>query len=177
MADESASIEDQLLVMDAQEGDARAMEKLVGRWQKRLWLHAFRLTADHHAAWDVTQQSWLGIIKGLRKLHDPACFRAWAYRITTNKSFDWLKRRKTAPQSGLDVVQTLSEEEKEETGVVELLQKLDADKRTVVSLFYFEELSVFEIAEALRIPPGTIKSRLANARKELKTLWEKHNEP
>ncbi|MBN2578593.1 MAG: hypothetical protein JXB10_06335 [Pirellulales bacterium] len=63
MADASADIQDQLLVMDALDGDARAMEKLVGRWQKRLWLHAFRLTADHHAAWDVTQQSRLGIIK------------------------------------------------------------------------------------------------------------------
>jgi RNA polymerase sigma factor (sigma-70 family) len=177
MADESASIEDQLLVMDAQDGDARAMEKLVGRWQKRLWFHAFRLTGDHHAAWDVTQQSWLGIIKGLRKLHDPASFRAWAYRITTNKSLDWLKRRKTAPQTGLDVEQNLSMEEKEQIGIVELLQKLDANKRTVVSLFYFEELSVFEIAEALRIPPGTVKSRLANARQELKELWQKHFEP
>jgi RNA polymerase sigma-70 factor, ECF subfamily len=177
MADESASIEDQLLVMEAQDGDAQAMETLVGRWQKRLWVHACRLTADHDAAWDITQQSWLGIIKGLRKLQDPARFRAWAYRIVTNKSLDWLRRRKAGPQTGLDVVHTLSAEENEEIGIVELLQKLDADKRTAVSLFYFEELSVFEIAEALRIPPGTVKSRLASARKELKTLWEKHNEP
>ncbi len=59
---------DQLLVMDAQDGDAQAMEKLVSRWQKRLWQHAFRLTSDSQAAWDVTQQSWLGIIKGLQKL-------------------------------------------------------------------------------------------------------------
>jgi RNA polymerase sigma factor (sigma-70 family) len=176
MTSESASIEDQLLVMDAQDGDAQAMEKLVGRWQKRLWLHTFRLTADHHAAWDITQQSWLGVIKGLRKLHDPASFRAWAYRITTNKSLDWLQRRKTAPQTGLGVMQTLQEEQNEHTGIVELLQKLDAKKRTVVSLFYFEELSVFEIAEALRIPPRTVKSRLAGARKELKELWEKHYE-
>jgi RNA polymerase sigma factor (sigma-70 family) len=177
MAYQSTSIEDQLLVMDAQDGDAHAMEELVSRWQKRLWLHALRLTADHHTAWDITQQSWLAIIKGLRKLHDPASFRAWAYRIVTNKSLDWMRQRKASPQSGLDVVQALQEEERESTGIVELLQKLDAKKRTVVSLFYFDQLSVFEIAEALRIPAGTVKSRLANARKELKGLWQKYFEP
>ena len=83
--------EDQLLVMEAQDGDVRAMEALVRRWQKRLWQHALRLTDDREAAWDVTQQTWLGIIKGLRRLNDPARFRAWAYRITTNQAMDWLK--------------------------------------------------------------------------------------
>ena len=94
MKEDCSSIENQLLVMDAQDGDAAAMEKLVCRWQKRLWQHAYRMTADKEAAWDVTQQSWLGIIKGLRKLDDPENFKAWAYRITTNKSIDWIKRRK-----------------------------------------------------------------------------------
>ena len=67
---------DQILVMDAQDGDARAMEKLVARWQKRLWHYAYRLTGTTEGAWDVTQESWLGIIIGLRRLHDPANFRA-----------------------------------------------------------------------------------------------------
>ena len=44
MKDNLSSIKDQLLVMDAQVGDAKAMEKLVGRWQKRLWFYAYRLT-------------------------------------------------------------------------------------------------------------------------------------
>lgn len=148
------------------------MEKLVGRWQKRLWQHAFLLTADEHAAWDITQQTWLGIIKGLRKLHDPASFKAWAYRITTNKSLNWLQGRKAAPHSGLEVIQTLQEKEKEDTGIVELLQRLDAKKRTVVSLFYFEQFTIPEIGEALRIPQGTVKSRLHKARQELKELWQ-----
>ena len=95
MHDRRSQIEDELLVLDAQDGDSTAMEALVGRWQKRLWHHALRLTGDRDAAWDVTQQAWLGIVKGLQKLHDPANFRAWAYRITANKSADWI-REKTA---------------------------------------------------------------------------------
>lgn len=59
-------------------------------------------------------------------------------------------------------------------GVKEFLQKLDVRKRVVLSLYYFEELSVPEISVALNIPNGTVKSRLHVARRELKKLWEKH---
>jgi RNA polymerase sigma-70 factor (ECF subfamily) len=76
MKEERPSVEDQLLVMDAQNGDAQAMEILVSRWQRRLWQHAFRMTADNQAAWDITQRAWLGIVKGLRKLNDQASFKA-----------------------------------------------------------------------------------------------------
>jgi RNA polymerase sigma-70 factor (ECF subfamily) len=167
---------DELLVMDAQDGDAGAMEKLVSRWQKRLWQHAFRLTDDAQAAWDVTQQSWLGIIKGLPKLDDPANFRAWAYRITTNKAIDWIKKSKKAKHVGLDEVQDKQQEDKKYSDIKELLGKLDLEKRTVLSLYYFEQLSISDISAALNIPKGTIKSRLHSARKELKALWQQHIE-
>ncbi len=112
MKNELSNIEDQLLVMDAQDGDVKAMEELVGRWQKRLWQHAFRLTSDNQAAWDITQQSWLGIIKGLRKLNDPANFKAWAYRITTNKSIDWIKKDKAVKHISIEEVQGHQHREK-----------------------------------------------------------------
>jgi RNA polymerase sigma-70 factor (ECF subfamily) len=165
---------DEILIMDAQDGKAKAMEILVSRWQKRLWQHAFRLTADEQAAWDVTQQSWLGIIKGLRKLHDPASFKAWAYKITTNKSIDWIRKNKAVKQINLDEIQDHQQKEKKDTGLKELLQKLDVRKRAVISLYYFEQLSIPEVSAALKIPKGTVKSRLSKARKELKELYQKH---
>jgi len=128
MKDERCDIEDQLLVMDAQDGDAGAMEKLVIRWQKRLWLHAYRLTSDSQAAWDITQQSWLGIIKGLRKLHDPANFKAWAYGITTNKSTDWIKKSRAVKRVSIEEIEDHQHEEKKDTGVKELLEKLNCSK-------------------------------------------------
>ncbi len=176
MQDERSNIQDQLLVMDAQAGDAGAMEKLVSRWQKRLWLHAFRLTGETQAAWDVTQQTWLGIIKGLRKLHDPASFKAWAYKITTNKSIDWIRKTKTDKHVGMEQIQDHQCEEKKDTGINELLEKLDLRKKAVLFLYYFEQLTSSEISIALNIPTGTVKSRLHNARKELKKLLHKHIE-
>jgi len=176
MKDNLSDIENQLLVMDAQDGDVKAMDKLVSRWQKRLWQHAFRMTGDNQAAWDVTQQSWLGIIKGLRKLHDPANFKAWAYRITTNKSIDWIRKSKAVKQISIEEIQDHQHKDKIDTGVKELLEKLDVSKKAVLSLYYFEQLSVPEISAALNIPQGTVKSRLHSARKELKELWQQHFE-
>jgi len=172
MTNERSGIEDELLVMDAQDGNADAMEKLVSRWQKRLWHHAYRLAGDTDAAWDITQQSWLGIIKGLRKLHDPANFKAWAYRITTNKSVNWIKKRQAITHISIEELQLNKREEKKDIGVKELLQKLEPKKRAVLSLYYFEQLNVAEISEVLNIPAGTVKSRLHNARKEFKELWQ-----
>ena len=163
--------EDQLLVMEAQDGDVRAMEALVRRWQKRLWQHALRLTDDREAAWDVTQQTWLGIIKGLRRLNDPARFRAWAYRITTNQAMDWLKKNRGSTRSIADHPEPTSPETAD-LGLMELLPKLDLKKRLVLSLFYLEQLTIPEISAALGIPSGTVKSRLHKARQELKELWQ-----
>jgi RNA polymerase sigma-70 factor (ECF subfamily) len=65
---------------------------------------------------------------------------------------------------------------KQDLGVEELLGRLDIEKRAVLSLYYFENFSVPEISQVLKIPEGTVKSRLFAARNEFKTLWEKNLE-
>lgn len=167
---------DEILVMDCQSGSGKALEMLVSRWQKRLWRYTCNLTGDTEAAWDITQESWLGIIRALSRLNDPARFRSWAYRIVTNKASDWIRRSKSAGQISLDELPEPEREQKEDTGIRELLDKLDMRKKVVLNLYYFEQLSVSEMSTALRIPAGTVKSRLHGARKELKELWQKHFE-
>jgi RNA polymerase sigma-70 factor (ECF subfamily) len=169
-------IVDEILVMDCQSGRAKVLEILVSRWQKRLWQYAYGLTGDSEAAWDVTQESWLGIIRGIGRLNDPARFRPWAYRIVTNKASDWIKRNKAVKKADVGDLDDRPHKEKKDMGLNELLEKLDMKKRAVLSLYYFEQLSVPEIGTALRIPNGTVKSRLHNARNELKELWQKSHE-
>jgi RNA polymerase sigma-70 factor (ECF subfamily) len=169
----SEQIIDEILVLDCQAGRAEALEALVSRWQKRLWQHAFRLVGDSDAASDVTQQSWLAIIKGVRKLREPAHFKAWVYRITTNKAVDWIKRNHRIRCATIEVRQEPCSQEAQNTDAHELLEQLDLKKRVVLNLYYFEQLNIQEISMALKIPPGTVKSRLHNAKKELKALWKK----
>lgn len=175
MTNKRKQLEDQVLVMDAQDGDAEAMRKLVLRWQKRLWHHAYRLTGHEDAAWDVMQEAWHDMIKGLGKLHDPASFRAWAYKITTHKAINWIKRKTRDQHAPLEAVQDNPVRAQKDTGLRELMTQLTAAKRSVLSLYYFEQLSVSEISFALRIPPGTVKSRLHAARADLKALWLKQD--
>ena len=174
MKDNLSKIENQLLVMTAQDGNAEAIEMLVRLWQKKLWQYAFRLTSDSHGAWDITQQCWLEIIKGLKKLNDPACFKAWAYRIATNKSIDWLKNKSKDQHISLDSIKVDCCQKDDDSRVKELVQRLKNDSRAILSLHYFEGLSITEISIALNIPQGTVKSRLFKARQELKQLWEKY---
>jgi RNA polymerase sigma-70 factor (ECF subfamily) len=174
MKDNLSNIENQFLVMAAQDGNAAALEKLVCLWQKTLWHYVFRLTTDVHASWDITQQSWLEIIKGLKKLHEPKSFKAWAYRIATNRTIDWLKNKKKNQHINLELIEVDCNQKDNDLQAKELVQRLKSDSRVVLSLYYFEQLSIPEISIALSIAQGTVKSRLFTAREELKQLWEKY---
>jgi RNA polymerase sigma-70 factor (ECF subfamily) len=174
MKDNLSNIENQFLVMAAQDGNAAALEKLICLWQKKLWQYVFRLTADVHASWDITQQCWLEIIKGLKKLNDPKNFKAWAYRIATNRSIDWLKNRNRNQHINVESIEVVCEQKDDDLQVEELVERLKRDSRVILNLYYFEQLSIPEISIALSIPQGTVKSRLFTAREELKQLWEKY---
>ncbi len=167
---------DEILVMDCQSGSVKAMEILVSRWQKRLWQYAYKLTGNVEASWDITQESWLSIIKGVRKLRDPANFKSWAYKITTNKSVDWIRKSRAVKRTSIDEIEQQQSSWKKDTGVKELLDKLDIEKKVVLTLYYFEQLNISEISVALKVPKGTVKSRLHGARKELKKLYQKYIE-
>ena len=167
---------DEILVIDCQSGSVKAMEILVSRWQKRLWKYAYKLTGNVEASWDITQDSWLSIIKGVRKLRDPANFKAWAYKITTNKSIDWIRKSQAVKQTSIDEIVQQQSSRKKDTGVKDLLEKLDIGKKVVLTLYYFEQLNISEISVALKVPKGTVKSRLHKARKELKKLYQKYIE-
>jgi RNA polymerase sigma-70 factor (ECF subfamily) len=170
-----STVLDEFLVAQSQCGDSEAFARLVGRWHPRLLSHALRYTGDTEAAKDVAQDVWLAIAKGLPSLNDPARFRAWAYRIVANKSRDWIRRersrrrlKRSLSTPSVGVAQASEAVERVRVAIGEL----DADQRTILSWFYMEEMSVREIAEALSIPPGTVKSRLYHARHALRACLE-----
>jgi len=182
MAGNSEQLVDEILVMDCQSGSSKALDLLVSRWQKRLWRYACRLTGNSEAAWEVTQESWLGIIRGLRRLNDPAHFRPWAYRIVTNKARDWIRRSaKRVPLQPEEAPENRPHDERRahETSadLQAILRRLPERSRTVLTLYYLEEFALAEIAGILHIPRGTVKSRLHTARTEFKKLWHASDEP
>lgn len=176
-------IEDELLVLRCQAGDGEALRALVKRWQPRLGRVARHLTGDREAAGDVLQDAWLAIVRGIRRLDDPARFRTWAFRIVTNRCTDWLRRkvvrRKFFAEARNAGVPTSFEDSGESDSGTEVARLRDAltqlpeDQRTTIALHYLEGMGIAEIARVLDVPAGTVKSRLFNARERLRIAMER----
>ncbi len=181
MSDAREQPVDEMLVLAAQDGYSPAMDELVRRWQKRLWRYARRLTGNSEAAWDITQQAWVGIIRGLRRLRHADRFRPWAYRIVRNKAIDYLKRRpreKGLAESILADPATSDRPNRNQSArsLGALVDRMSPTHRAVLSLYYIDELTLAEVAEVLDIPAGTVKSRLHAARNDLRRRWREQNQ-
>lgn len=172
-------IYDELLVLRCQDGESAALEELVERWQERLGRHAQRLCGHPELANDALQEAWMAIVRGLGRLHDPALFRSWAYRIVTHKCTDQVRRTSRRREVTEEVGRqpTPASVDAGDGGETEALRSamalLSADRRALLALHYLEELGIDEIAAILGIPEGTVKSRLFHARKALKTALER----
>jgi len=177
MARTTESIEAELLVLAAQDGDASAFERLVRQWDGPLRRYAGRLTGRTDAAADIAQETWLAVARGIRRLDDPARFRAWAFRIAHHKSADWANRQRREREAMASRPAPPSGEASAPTDEIALLRReidaLPAESRAVLALHYLEGFSVAEIGEVLAIPSGTVKSRLHNARERLRERLER----
>ena len=176
---QSERIKDELLVLEAQEGDADAFAALVDRWQPSLWRHAWRLIGDEDAAYDVLQEAWLAIVRGLGRLDDVSRFHAWAYAIVSHKCRDWIRRQsrrrglKTTLEENLRGSPHEADRARQRCeNVREALACLSGTDRAILALRYEEQFSTPEIADILRVPEGTVKSRLHHARRRLRDLLE-----
>ncbi len=176
-------IQDELLVLQCQEGDGEALKALIARWQPRFGRLAWRLTREREAARDVVQDTWLAIVRGLRRLDDPARFRTWAYRIVTHKCADWTRRRvarRNVERELRDAAASTAgrppkdRDSEDDAGLLrEALAALPDDQRAILSLHYLDGMSVREIGRVLDVPQGTVKSRLYHARERLKQALER----
>lgn len=176
-----ARILDEYLASAARAGDRRAFAQLADRWAPKLLSHAWRLTGDPELARDVAQDGWSDIVRGISRLNDSAAFPAWAFRIVTRRAADAIgkaQRRRglattlAAKGEARDVGLQEVESGAEAHLVRRAMNDLSPDHRAVLSLFYREDLSVAEIAAALSVPAGTVKTRLMHARRHLRAVFE-----
>lgn len=163
---------DELLVLQAQDGDQQAVALLIERYQPRLRNLARRMTGSADAVGDVTQEAWLAIARGLSRLEDPARFRPWAMRILANKATDWVRRRVQDRSRSAEAIagreSTTDTPDDPTSRVRDAMDRLTPEHRAVVALHYQEDLPVAVIAETLGVPRGTVKSRLHHAREQLR---------
>lgn len=168
-------IVDEYLVLAGQTGDQQALEALARRWTPKLLRYAGRLIGSVDLARDIVQDTWAGAIRGLASLDDPTRFPAWIYGIAHRKTMDCMRAR-TRQRRLLAVYDTQCSEDSEQShsdGLIDMrraMRKLSPEHRHVIALFYGADLDIDEIADVLSIPLGTVKSRLFNARRQLRDL-------
>lgn len=168
------------MIAAARSGSRAAFEVLARHWHARLVAHGFRLLQDRDLAAEAAQAAWLDIARGLRGLRDEQAFPAWAYRIVTRRCANLIRQR----QGQRDLLAEMMAEPMLEATTEPYVQGQDGQalqraiallppaQRAALALHYFEELSIAEVAVALAIPAGTVKTRLMHGRNQLRQLLE-----
>jgi RNA polymerase sigma-70 factor (ECF subfamily) len=174
---------DRELVERAQLGDESAYAALAVRIADRMYAAAHHILRDTGRAEDAAQQAMIDIWRMLPQLKDPDRFQAWAYRIVVRAAYAEAGRQRSW---GLRAAVTTSERTfapDHAAGVADRdqlergFQRLPVDHRAVVVLKHFAGLSNPEIAEALEIPEGTVRSRLHYSLKTLRAALEADARP
>jgi len=180
---------DEQLAAAAAGGDERSLELLLDRHADRVHGVCRRIVTHREDALDATQEALLAIARGIGRFDGRSRFTTWIYRIATNAALDELRRKKRRPMAGIadDVAAEAGERtsagrgsrpavsEPLETDGVDVRLDIDAALRDVpeefraaVVLRDLADLDYAEIAEALAVPVGTVKSRVARGRAALR---------
>lgn len=164
------------LVERVQNGDEAAFEDLVQLYYRQVYNLALRLTDDPEDASDITQETFIKVYHHIRTFRGDAELKTWIYRITVNLSSNlkrWWKRRlrqHLQVQNSIETPERLLLRAEEQKIVQAALQKIKFEYRVAVILRDIEGLSYEQISETLGISVGTVKSRIARGREELRKL-------
>jgi RNA polymerase sigma-70 factor (ECF subfamily) len=185
--------DDDALIAAALNGSAFAWEKLVKRFEGRVYNLGLRLTGNPTDAMDLMQEVFIGVYRNLHRFRGDAKFSSWLFRIAHNKAVDMNRRKrllmsksKSATLEEGDVFETIPgvprDEPENRLGEVQLnrqilgmLTRLPMDQRLVVELKVFQSLTFDEIAVMQEISENTAKTRFYTALKKLKDIAEEHH--
>lgn len=190
------NIDDAVLVKQCWQGDSAALERLVLKYQDRIYNVILKICADPEDAAELTQETFVKIIEKIDSFRGRSGFYTWAFRIAVNLTLNHYRRNSRIGFKSLDaeqekydgnITQALKEflsddrspdpaevaQNKELCEVaVEALKQLDEAQRAVIVLREMEGMSYIQIADVLDIELGTVRSRLSRARNRLRRILE-----
>jgi len=177
--------EDSHLIQDALEGDDQAYKKLMAKYHDQIYNFIYRMVHDREQVEDLTQEAFIKAFQSLETFNEEYAFSTWLYKIATNNSIDYIRKRKLQMYSidkpieskDSDYVFELPDENYEADGefirtqraalLQDAIDKLPEKYRRVIQLRHMEERSYEEIAKLLKLPIGTVKAHIFRAREIL----------
>ena len=190
------NIDDAVLVRQCWQGDSAAIERLILKYQNRIYNVILKICADPDDAAELTQDTFVKIIENIDNFQGRSSFYTWAFRIAVNLTLNYCQRRTTVKYKSLDadddesnrrtkrkLKEFLNDVKSPDPAVVaqnkelyriviQALMQLDDSHRIVVVLRDIEGMDYAHIAEVLDIQLGTVKSRLSRARANLRQIME-----
>ena len=170
---------DRDLVERAVRGDTDAFGTIVQSLTDHLYAVAYRIVRDTGRAEDATQQAILDMWRHLPQLRDPMRFEAWAYRCLTRACYAELRRQRRW-EANLRVLPEARTVEPDHAGAVvrrdalrHAFRRIPPDQRAAIVLHHYAGLSIPEVADALSIPPGTVRSRLFYGMRTLRDAYQR----
>lgn len=174
-----SELTDAYLVQQLKEGDLEALGVLYDRYKALVFRTTMAITGDPDAASDLLQDAFLRLYRYIDHLDVSRPLEPWLYRIATNLSYTWVKRNNRWSRqfedffdwlagSDKDIPQEKAEREDEWFHLRQALLSLPLQQRTVVVLYYLNDLSLQDISEIIDVPVGTVKSRLHYGRLALR---------
>jgi RNA polymerase sigma-70 factor (ECF subfamily) len=182
-------LDDHLLIARAQEGDRSSFNALIRKHEARAYQYAYRLTRNQEEASDVVAEAFVRVYNALHNFKGQSAFSTWLYRILTNCYLDIRKKERSRPAASLEsTLQTAegemerqiedpsrtphdeAERDERESRVEAAVGLLPDYQRAMIVMYHVEMMSYEEIAAALDLPIGTVKSRLNRARLSLREL-------
>ncbi len=186
-----SSLEDDRFVANAIKGDQEAYKRLMDKYQKPLYYHVLKMVKNHEQVEDIVQESFMKAFSNLSSYNTNYAFSTWMYRITTNHTIDFLRKKKLQTTSinepvrakdgemqmqivgGAETDRKIIRKERKKI-VTDAIQNLPEKYREVIVMRHLEEMSYQEISEELDIPLGTVKAHIFRAREMLyKALIER----
>jgi len=170
--DEKQQIYTEILVIRSQQGEKEAFGLLVELWQKPLLTFALRYLKQESEALDAVQETWITVIKKLKKLKKTDLFTSWLFRILTNKCIDRLRKKQNEEKliNNANPKSETSKTTNENEDLEQAIQKLSDEHKTLIIMRFGQGLQVGQIAALLNIAEGTVKSRLHRALARLREM-------
>lgn len=171
---------EQEIIDKIRNGDMAAFETLYSTYQKKALRLAYLITGNQNIAMDVVQEAFVECYLSIENLRETTYFTTWFYRIVTRTAWRCLKKEKRfIPVEGieelLDANESYGDPYKQSDlseFMISQINKMSYKKRTTLILYYYNELSIKEIAKVMGCFEGTVKSRLNGGRRELKKYLE-----
>lgn len=170
---------DQDLIIKLQQGSLDALGVLYDRHRLLVYRTALAIANDPEAAADLLQDVFLRLHRFADRVDAQRPLEPWLYRVTTNLTYTWVKRRHRWFSPLEDIAEWLAgskkqtphqvaEKDEDSQQIHQAISSLPIQQRIVIVLYYINDLPLLEISEILEVPEGTIKSRLHYGRKALK---------